>query len=114
MSSAGDSPLVIVLTTLDDGMDATAFARTLVEERLAACVSIVPGLTSIYRWKHTIEQAREQQLLIKTTAARLADLQTRFKTAHPYEVPEFIVLSPADVADTYLQWVRTSVDASEQ
>jgi periplasmic divalent cation tolerance protein len=103
------SSVVIVITTLGLDADAAAFARTLIDERLAACVSILPALTSVYRWQGEVEQAREQQLLIKTAASSLAALQARFTTLHPYDVPEFVVLRPEDVAPAYRDWVIASV-----
>ena len=87
---------VIVLTTLGAQTDAVAFARVLVEERLAACVNVLPEMASIYRWKGAIEEDREQQLLIKTTRDRVEALEARFHELHPYEVAEFLVISPSD------------------
>ena len=84
--------LILVLTTLGADADAAALARTLVDERLAACVNVLPVMTSIYRWKGSVEQDREQQLLIKTTAGRVVALAARLRGLHPYELPEFIVL----------------------
>jgi len=109
LSSTAGSPIVFLLTTLGADADGAAFARTLVEEKLAACVSVLPPMTSIYRWKGSIETAREQQLLIKTTASRIDALQERFRTLHPYELPEFVVMRPADVARMYGEWVTESV-----
>ena len=109
MTSTAGSPLVFLLTTLGTDTDAAAFARTLVDEKLAACVSVLPPMTSVYRWKGVTEEAREQQLLIKTTIDRLETLQLRFRTLHPYELPEFVVLKPADVSRVYGEWVRESV-----
>jgi periplasmic divalent cation tolerance protein len=110
VSPAAASPVVIVITTLAADADAAAFARTLVDEQLAACISILPAMTSVYRWQGVVEQAREQQLLIKTTASRVEALQARFKTLHPYEVPEFVVIRPDDVATAYRDWVIGSVE----
>ena len=89
---------MIVLTTLGADIDASAFAHTLVEERLAACVSALPPMTSVYRWKGSIEEAQEQQVVIKTTAAHVDALQARFRTLHPYEVPEFLIVRPEDAS----------------
>lgn len=100
---------MIVLTTLGADADASAFARTLIEERLAACVSALPPMTSVYRWKGSIEEARERQVVIKTSSSRLDALEARFRTLHPYEVPEFVVIRPDDVSDLYRQWVGESV-----
>ena len=110
MTSTADSALVFLLTTLDAGTDAPAFARTLVEEKLAACVSVFPPMTSVYRWKGVIEDAREQQLIIKTTEARVEALAARFRSLHPYELPEFVILRPQDVSRMYGEWVRECVE----
>ena len=109
MTAPDVSDVALVLTTLGAETDAAALARTLVEEGLAACVNVLPPMTSVYRWKGAVEQDREQQLIIKTTVARLADLETRLKTLHPYELPEFLVLAAAGGSSAYLAWVRKSV-----
>ena len=72
-------------------------------------VSALPPMTSVYRWKGSIEEAREQQLVIKTTAAQVDALQVRFRTLHPYEVPEFLIVWPDDASTLYAEWVRESV-----
>ena len=99
---------VIVCTTLPANADGAAFARTLVGERLAACASILPGVRSIYRWQENIEDDAEQQLLIKTTTARVAALGERIRELHPYDVPELLVLPVAAGGAAYLEWVRAS------
>ena len=107
MSSATNSQVAIVLTTLGADVDAGALARTLVEERLAACVNVLPPMTSMYHWKGAIEQEREQQLVIKTAAGRVGALEARLRELHPYEVPEFVVLEGrASVA--YAAWIEAS------
>jgi periplasmic divalent cation tolerance protein len=108
--SSAASPIVFVLTTLGADTDATLFARSLVEERLAACVSVLPPMTSVYRWRGDLEEAREQQLVIKTTAGQVESLGERFRSLHPYELPEFVVVRPEDVSRLYGQWVRESVE----
>ena len=110
MAEAG-THAVVVLTTVGADVDAQALARTLVEERLAACVSILPVTRSVYRWRDGIEEAREQQLVIKTTRSRLAALGARVRTLHPYELPEWLVLG-ATASDAYLRWIEASVDAA--
>jgi periplasmic divalent cation tolerance protein len=100
---------VIVLTTLGSSADATAFARALVETRLAACVNVLPPMTSIYRWKGGIEEDVEQQLLIKTTADRVAALQARFNEVHPYEVAEFLVIPISEGSPAYVRWLLDSL-----
>ena len=102
--------VVLVLTTFPiDPDEANAFARTLVEERLAACVNVHSAVTSIYRWEGAIEEAVERQLAIKTTTARLEALKARIKELHPYDVPEILVVPIAGGGEEYLRWVMDSV-----
>ena len=96
---------VIALTTLPAEGDAEQLAQQLVTEKLAACVSILPPMRSVYRWKGAVERADERQLLIKTTAARLTDLEARIHQLHPYDVPEFIVLPITQGSAAYLAWL---------
>ena len=110
-SRSPDRSPVIVLTTLGAAADATAFARVLVNDRLAACVNVLPAMTSLYRWKGALEEDREQQLVIKTTSDRVAAIEARFQELHPYELPEFIVLS-ARASASYLAWLGESVAAT--
>ena len=100
---------VIVLSTFPVDEDAAALARALVTERLAACVNILPPMPSIYRWEGSVEEVSEHQLVIKTTAARVESLKERLNELHPYDVPEILVLSVADGAMGYLEWVRQSI-----
>ena len=109
MLAAVDSDAVIVLTTLAAEADAAALARTLVADRLAACVNVLPAMTSFYRWKGRLEEEREQQLVIKTAADRVPALAARLQELHPYEVPELLVLRVSDGSDAYLAWIRDSV-----
>lgn len=107
MSQTPALTVSIVLTTLGADVDAAAIARTLVDERLAACVNILPPMTSVYRWQGKVEQDREQQVVIKTGADRVAALQARLRELHPYELPEFLVLD-ATGSEAYLAWVGES------
>ena len=101
--------VVLVLTTFPIEPDeANVFARTLVEERLAACVNVHSPVTSIYRWEGAVEEAVERQLTIKTTMSRLEALKARIAELHPYDVPEVLVIRIADGAEAYLQWVMQS------
>ena len=100
--------LILVLTTIPDDDRAAALARTLVEERLAACVNVHAPMTSTYRWQDTLEVEPERQVVIKTTRARLAALEVRLRTLHPYDLPEFVVLD-ASAADAYARWVGESI-----
>ena len=97
--------LFVVLTTFPNDKDAEAFASILVDERLAACVNVLPLMRSIYAWKGITERADERQLVIKTSAARLRALEDRVRALHPYELPEFIVLSVESAAPDYLSWI---------
>jgi periplasmic divalent cation tolerance protein len=99
---------VVVLSTLPSGVDAAAFARTLVGERLAACVNIHQEMTSIYRWEGEISVDSERQVVIKTTRAQVAPLWERLRELHPYDIPEFVVLPIIDGSDAYLRWIGDS------
>ena len=101
--------IVLVLTTVPDDFDAETMARELVEERFAACVSILPAQTSVYRWKGAVETAKERQLLIKTTSKWTGGLWKAIRDRHPYEVPEILELRPTGGDPSYLDWVRASV-----
>jgi periplasmic divalent cation tolerance protein len=96
---------VLVFTTMPDDERADALARTLVDERLAACVNVHAPMTSTYRWKGAVEREAERQLVIKTTRARVPDLETRLRALHPYEVPEFLVVAVDGGTPAYLDWV---------
>jgi periplasmic divalent cation tolerance protein len=98
---------VIVLSTLPAG-GSTDLATVLVEERLAACVNVLPAMTSIYRWAGAVETATEHQIIVKTTRARVPGLMTRLRELHPYDVPEFIVLPVVGGHEDYLKWVGES------
>ena len=98
-----------MLTTIAAEADGAALGRTLVDERLAACVNVLPAMTSVYRWKGQVEQDREQQLIIKTTRDRLAALEARVRELHSYELPEFLVIAAGGGAEAYLAWVGESV-----
>jgi periplasmic divalent cation tolerance protein len=100
---------VMVLTTLPGDADVDAFARTLVNERLAACVNVLPPMQSTYRWKGSVETAAERQLLIKTRAAGVAALEQRVRELHPYDVPEFLVIPVDGGSAAYLAWLNESV-----
>ena len=99
---------VLVLTTLPADADSDAFARSLVEERLAACVNLLPLMDSVYRWEGRVERETERQIVIKTARERIVALWDRVRELHPYEVPEFVVLPIIDGNDAYLRWVGES------
>jgi periplasmic divalent cation tolerance protein len=99
-----DRPL-LVLSTAPDEDTAARLAHAILDARCAACVNLLPGLRSIYRWKGAVEEAREVQLLIKTRATRFADVERVLRAHHPYETPEIIAL-PIDAGSAdYLAWL---------
>jgi periplasmic divalent cation tolerance protein len=110
--SEGNSTARIVLTSVGSAKDASRLARTLVEERLAACVTIFPGAVSIYRWKGQVETADEVVLLLKTTEEQSGALKKRLKELHSYETPEFLVLKVESGSEEYLEWLTNSVKRS--
>jgi periplasmic divalent cation tolerance protein len=95
----------VVLSSCEDRAGAERLARALVEERLAACVNLLPGARSIYRWKGKVEEADEVLLVIKTSAARVDALLARLPELHAYELPETIVLGVEAAASPYLAWL---------
>jgi periplasmic divalent cation tolerance protein len=99
---------VIVLTTLPADADGAAFARHLVEERLAACVNLSAPMESIYQWDGNVESETERQLVIKTSRDRVVALWDRVRELHPYDMPEFLVTPIVDGNDAYLRWVAES------
>ena len=108
-----DSEFVLVLTTLPAENEAEAFARTLVEERLVACVTAHPHVQSVYRWREEIEEVREQQLVLKTARDRVEALWQRVRQLHPLEVPEFLVVPIIDGNAAYLKWIHDSTTDSQ-
>ena len=104
----GENGCVVVLTTIGNGADAHTLASVLVNERLAACVNVLGEMDSTYRWKGGVESERERQIVIKTTVARLPELEARVHELHPYEVPEFLTMPIAGGGEKYLNWIRES------
>lgn len=98
--------VLICLTTCPDADSAGRIATALVEERLAACVNVVPGLASTYRWQGNVTRDDELLLVIKTTRDRFDALRERLPMLHPYELPELLVVEAADGLAAYLDWVR--------
>jgi periplasmic divalent cation tolerance protein len=100
--------LVLVLSTVPDDASAETIARTLVEEKLAACVNLFSPMRSVYRWKGAVEWATERQLVIKTSPSLVAAVRERIKTLHSYELPEFIVIA-AEASGEYLKWMAENL-----
>jgi periplasmic divalent cation tolerance protein len=99
----------IVLTTVALHETAISMARTLVEERLAACVNIAPAVESIYWWQGKMDHSLEYVLMMKTSSEKLDALRERLLKLHPHEVPEFVVLAVESGSEAYLNWIRESV-----
>lgn len=105
MSAMSDSSVVVVFSTFPSADRAAEVARTLVTERLAACVNILGGVRSIYRWRGDLQEDAETLAVIKTTRQRFDSMKARLVELHPYEVPEVIAL-PVDAGHApYLAWV---------
>lgn len=100
--------VLVVLTTWPDLEKARAAGRALVEEKLAACANIVPGVESIYRWQNAVETSAEVLVILKTTLARYEALEARILELHSYEIPEIVVLRASDGLPRYLRWVEDS------
>ena len=98
----------MALTTLPDLSAARRLARVLVRERLCACVNILPGLRSIYRWEGRVREDGEVLLVLKTSMANGARLQARVLALHPYEVPELIAWPLPRIAPAYARWLLDS------
>ncbi len=95
-----------VFTTCPDATTAQTVARALVDEGLAACVNMIPGLRSIYRWQGETETAEEVLLLIKTTTQRYSDVERRIVALHPYELPEIVGVPVLNGLAPYLAWLE--------
>jgi periplasmic divalent cation tolerance protein len=102
-------PIRLVLTTCASPGEASKLARILVEERLAACATLIPAVQSIYHWEGAIESSTETLLLLKTGPGQLAALETRLHALHSYKTPEFLVLDVEGVSHGYLEWLQASL-----
>jgi periplasmic divalent cation tolerance protein len=103
------SDLILILTTMPDDDRADALARTLVDERLAACVNVHGPMRSTYRWNGAVEREAERQIVIKTVRDRRAPLEARLRALHPYDLPEFVVLE-ASAGDAYGAWATAETE----
>jgi periplasmic divalent cation tolerance protein len=108
MNQATRSRVVLILTTVPSDQLGEEIARTLVSERLAACVNIGGPMTSIYRWKGSVEREAEHQVTIKTTEERVRTIRRRITELHSYELPEFLVIEVADGSDEYVKWILSA------
>lgn len=101
-----DSRYQLVLTTCPDAATAETIARALVEERLAACVSVMAPMRSIYRWRGAVETAEEQLLIVKIRVADYEKVEQSIQQLHPYELPEVVAIPIADGLPGYLAWIE--------
>ncbi|RIH86267.1 Divalent-cation tolerance protein CutA [Meiothermus luteus] len=99
---------LVVLCTVPGPETGLSIARTLVHEGLAACVNLLPGLTSVYRWEGQVEENPEHLLLIKTQEAAYPALEQRIQELHPYQVPEVVALRIEKGLPAYLEWLKAS------
>ena len=99
----------IVMTTVVSAEEANRIGRTLVEERLAACATLLPAIHSIYRWHDQIESSNETMLMIKTSLDQLPALEARLRELHSYQTPEFLVLPVESGSHAYLDWLQASI-----
>ena len=100
---------VVALSTVGSAEDADRLARALVERRLAACVNVVPGVVSHYRWKGELQRDEERLLVIKTRAERIDALREALRELHPYELPELVAFEVSDGSEEYLKWLDEGV-----
>jgi periplasmic divalent cation tolerance protein len=98
-------PLLVVFSTFPDSDTAQRIAHALVEAQLVACVNLVPGVRSIYRWEGNVESAEEVLGVMKTTGEAFAALEAKIRELHPYEVPEIVAMPVERVEAKYAQWV---------
>jgi periplasmic divalent cation tolerance protein len=106
------SDAIVVLTTVSNDDEAVTLVKALLERRLIACGTLVPGARSIYRWQGKISDEREVLLLLKSRSARVEPLQAAFKELHPYKVPELLVLSVDTGLAKYLEWINGETSLS--
>lgn len=100
---------IVVLTTAPDRKSAQKIARRLVMDKLAACVTLVAGVTSIYHWKNKVEKSREALLIVKTSQTRWNAVRKQILSDHPYDLPEVIALPIRSGSKKYLSWLERSV-----
>jgi len=100
---------VVVLTTAGSEAEAAAIARELVERRLAACVNVIPGVRSTYRWQGAVQTESEWLLLVKTERDRFDAVRAAIKELHSYDVPEVVMVEIAEGDPAYLAWLAESV-----
>lgn len=104
-----DPPALVVFCTVSSLEEGRRLAREVVDQRLAACVNLIPKVESIYRWQGAVESAEEVLLVVKTTPARFAELRDKIAELHSYDVPEILALPVTDGSASYLRWLGAQV-----
>lgn len=104
-----DPDVLIAFTTFANAEDAQPVVRSLVEERLAACGTLLPGVTSIFHWKGELHEEQEVQVLLKTHEHKVEALRKRLVELHPYETPEFFAVSAGHLNPAYADWLARSL-----
>jgi periplasmic divalent cation tolerance protein len=102
--------ILLVLCTVAGEKDALHIARVLLEKKLAACCTLVPGATSLYHWQGRVEESRETVLLIKTSQKKYEQLEKEIQMLHTYEVPEIIAVNIEEGSQAYIDWLLEQVD----
>jgi periplasmic divalent cation tolerance protein len=105
---------IVVLSTCGSAKEAAKIARALVEKKLAACVSVMPEVRSVYRWKDAIEEEQESLLVIKSSRGLFNQLRAEIEKLHSYEVPEIIAVPIVDGSEGYLEWLNRELAAKQE
>jgi len=105
---------IVVLLTTANGEEADRLAEMLVSSQLAACVQIIPGMESVYRWRGNIERQAEVLLIAKTTRSKFEQLERQVRASHSYETPEIVALPVIAGSAAYLEWLHSSLDARSE
>lgn len=103
----------LLLTTFADEAAAATVVRSLLDEHLIACGTLIPGARSIYRWKGAVEESSEVQVILKTSSEEASRCMVRLAELHPYEVPEIIEVEPGAISGPYADWIRASVEEAK-
>ncbi|CAN5253400.1 divalent-cation tolerance protein CutA [soil metagenome] len=98
--------MIVVLTTMPNIEEAESLAEKIVAEKLAACVQVLPPMTSVYFWEGEVRKEPEHLLLIKTFSSKFAELEKFIQTNHSYDVPEIVALKSSEVSESYLDWIK--------
>lgn len=110
MTDSNPDQPVVLLSTASSLEEAGRIARALVDERLAACCNLLPGVRSIYRWEEVVEESDEVLMVIKSVAARVDAIGERILELHSYQTPELVVLPVSGGLESYLRWIAANVN----